>query len=160
MNQLGLAYTLLLSLGVLQLYLTVNRWQDLSQVAAGVEATLEQRPLVLWRPDETTLAWSDIYLKDKPRRIFFPDETLAERGVEPLLDYLRTTPQARVLSLAPRNPWPLATWIEFIRGGSVQQESQELPDFAPFRGRTDFHVDYLYEAPGGRRYVLLSHRAP
>jgi 4-amino-4-deoxy-L-arabinose transferase-like glycosyltransferase len=159
MNRLALIYAVMLSLGVLPLYLTFNRWQDLSEVATRVEAASAHRPLVLWQPDETTLAWADLYLKDRPQRIFLPDEAPINGALESLLSYLKKTPQAEVLALAPRHSWRWATWITYLRAGSIGPGPHDLSDFAPFAGRGDFHSEYLYEAPGGRRYVLLSHRA-
>lgn len=159
LNRLGLAYALLLSLGVLPLYATVNRWQDLSEVAAGTEAARSRGPLVLWRPDETTLAWVDLYLKTKPQRVFYGDQA-PSAGFEPLLSYLQTTPQAQVLALADKKRWTLSRWMQFLRTDVTQPAASASTDLGPFAGRTDFSVDYSYEAPGGRRYVLMSHRSP
>lgn len=160
LNRLGLAYALLLSVGVLHLYVTANRWQDLSEVAAGTEAARSRGPLVLWRPDETTLAWVDLYLKKKPQQIFYGDQASATASLEPLLSYLETTPQAQVLALAEKKRWPLSRWIQFLRTGVTQPSSNASNDGGLFAGRTDFNIDYSYEAPGGRRYVLMSHRSP
>lgn len=37
------------------------------------------------------------------------------------------------------------------------EPSLSYPETAP-RGRGDLHIEYLYEAPRGRRYALLSQR--
>lgn len=158
LTRLGLAYAALLSIGVWPLYRTFNSWQDLSEVAAGTQAALSHRPFVLWRPDETTLAWTDLYLKEKPQRIFFPDDTPMNDGLAPLLAYLQKNPQAEVLILADKRRWPLSRWVKYLRTGTNPSATNGLPDFAAFADRQDFQLDYSYEAPGGRRYVLLHRR--
>jgi 4-amino-4-deoxy-L-arabinose transferase len=157
LQRLGLAYAVLLSLGVLSISLTVNRWQDLSAVATLVDPARNHHPLVLWRPDETTLAWADMYLREKPRHTFYADGDI-DAEARQLAKYLGTAPDAGVLVLAPSHHWRVATWLDYLRRGAVIQSPADLSGIDPLLQRFGMHSADLIELPGGRRYALLKYR--
>lgn len=155
LRRLGQCYALVLSAGVMQLYLSVSQWQDLSKVADGVRSALGSRELVLWAPDETTVAWVDLFHSGPPARIFFADELPTPRDPAALLDYLQSHSNSAVLFLDSKHAWSRAEWQAFLRSGRTGPRPAGL-DFIPSGVRQRLHVDYVSEAPGGRRYVLMS----
>ena len=156
LHRLGLAYALVLSIGLLQIFVTVNRWEDLASVAASIETAVQRQPLVLWHPDETTVAWTDLYFSQKPQRIWYLDEAGTRDDGATLAAYLDTRPGTHVLALAPQDRWGLSTWIKYLRNGSFAPTSADSPAFARFMRQTRLRVDKRLEQPGGRAYLLLS----
>ncbi|HEX9138746.1 MAG TPA: glycosyltransferase family 39 protein [Steroidobacteraceae bacterium] len=61
-SRLCVAFLLLLSLGTLAPVKVLNFAQDLSRIAWIVQQSPGRGPVVLWHPDETTLAWAQLYL--------------------------------------------------------------------------------------------------
>src|SRR6185369_2116131 len=62
------------------LFPVLNRSQDLARIAAVLEESSAGRPLVLWLPDETTLAMSDLYMRKPVCSILFDHGTEADRA--------------------------------------------------------------------------------
>lgn len=159
LRRLGLTYALVLSLGALSLFFAFNRLQDLSRFATGTDTALAHRPLVLWHPDETTLAWVTLYLRAKPQRVFYGDDTDPGDELAALAAYIESQPDARVLALAPRKRWHLATWMRYLRSGMIPQTRPSSPDFDLLLSKANLGIEYQIEQPGGRRYVLLGYPA-
>jgi len=82
----------------LSLFPLLNRSQDLERIAAFIEGASGGRPLVLWLPDETTLAMSDLYLR-KPACSILLDVETEEQRVRHLAHCLQEFPDAAVVGL-------------------------------------------------------------
>lgn len=82
----------------LALFPLLNRSQDLARIAAFIDEVSGGRPLVLWLPDETTLAMSDLYLRKPVCTILFNTET-AEQRVRHLARCLQEFPDAAIVGM-------------------------------------------------------------
>jgi 4-amino-4-deoxy-L-arabinose transferase-like glycosyltransferase len=119
----------------------LNPWVDLEATAQEVRAAVGDRPLRLYRPDETTVAMADLYL----------DHATAlghdERPADPNVRYLWLVPD--------HYRWKPAQWLRRLgyRQESVAVVSPPVvaPDDLP-RAR----VEALIERAGGRRYAVLA----
>jgi hypothetical protein len=111
------------------LFPLLNRAQDLSPVAAAARTVSGVDPLVLWQPDETTIATLDFYASLTPP-IVTSDEQLAER--------LAATPDLRVLT-------------EVTPGRGKERRPAELA--RAFGLTVERRIDL--PAPGGRSYAIL-----
>ena len=80
------------------LFPVLNRSQDLARIAAVLEESSAGRPLVLWLPDETTLAMSDLYMRKPVCSILFDHGTEADRA-RLLSDCLKRFPRAAIVAV-------------------------------------------------------------
>jgi 4-amino-4-deoxy-L-arabinose transferase-like glycosyltransferase len=111
------------------LFPLLNRAQDLSPVAVAARSAAQGAPLVLWQPDETTIATLDFYASLTPP-IVTSDEQLAAR--------LAAAPDLRVLTEVTPGRGKERRPAELARAfGLVVERRIELP------------------APGGRSYAIL-----
>lgn len=129
----------------------MDRWQDLSTVVQAVERDLGSRRLVLYRPDETTLAIIDRFTHgsrnatsantvDDAKRVFDNDGETAAMLVL-LRGHASGTLEQRLRSWGVRLP--------------RTPSSPELEELATTLG---LRPEYVYEVPMGRRYALLGRR--
>ncbi len=94
----------------------IDRWQNLSPTVARVAAVAENRPLVLWQPDETIIANLD-YLADlRPPRIESQAELLALAAREPRLVVFARFEEATVETDFNSLGFVLSERLEIVRG--------------------------------------------
>ena len=124
----------------------MNRVQDLRLFAYRVAWNAGADPLLLWNPDETTLAWAQLYLPAGRWR------SLASTGAS--VD-LTATPanamaKALVVSLVPGS-WSREQWLEYLRGDPLTYTAGANE---PFLSAAGFSEIGRVERPGGRGYFL------
>jgi 4-amino-4-deoxy-L-arabinose transferase-like glycosyltransferase len=146
LQQLAIAWCLLLSIGLLCLGSAMNRVQDLRLFAYRVAWNAGADPLLLWNPDETTLAWAQLYLPAGRWR------SLASTGAS--VD-LTATPanamaKALVVSLVPGS-WSREQWLEYLRGDPLTYTAGANE---PLLSAAGFSEIGRVERPGGRGYFL------
>ncbi len=149
-RQFALAWSLLFSIGVLCLWGAMNRAQDLESLARRVAFNAGADPLLLWRPDETTLAWAQLYL---PPGSWHALEAVGAAAPANLAQQLHDAPaKALIVSLAPGR-WSQQQWLAYLRGeaglaGPVAAANEPLLRDAGYAVRTQVM------RPGGRGYFL------
>jgi 4-amino-4-deoxy-L-arabinose transferase-like glycosyltransferase len=146
------AYATALCLTALLVFPVVDRWQNLSALAAVIRSDTGSAPLGLLDPDETTIAVLDDHLRT-------PFDILSTQGSSPervVSDWFAGHgSDARVLVLLPGHArGELTEWLERVRpvappGDGVAGALVSAGAAQPVRS---------YELPEGRRYALL--RAP
>lgn len=161
MNILGLAasWSLLLSLGTASLVAAANRVQNLPALASRVAQLAGSRPLLLWNPDETTLAWAQLYLSRGSWRAI--DAADAAASAE-LAGQLRAAPDTVVLSLVPGHGWSRVQWREYLSGHQATAQLTLLPP-AQLPGQqalvaAGLRASRRIERPGGRGYFFWGSR--
>ncbi len=152
LQQFALAWCLLLSLGLLSLGSAVNRAQDLESLANRVAWNAGTDPLLLWNPDETTLAWAQLYLPAGSWRSIAAAGANADNGA--------TSPpeHALVVSLAPGS-WSREQWLAYLRGDRDNPVASDAVAAnavgnEPLLSAAGFSVRARVERPGGRGYFL------
>jgi 4-amino-4-deoxy-L-arabinose transferase-like glycosyltransferase len=146
------AFALLLALGTLAPLRVFDRSQDLVHVARAVSSATAGAPLLLWRPDETTLAWAQLYLP--------PATWRALRNEQPDADAeLRAAVHAdtalEVLVQVPAPSWKVHDWQAYLRDGSMLTPAPSAIALAPALQAAGLKARAVIERPGGRRYLLL-----
>ena len=120
----------------------MNRAQDLESLAQRAAWSAGADPLVLWNPDETTLAWAQLYLPVGSWR------SIAATGVASL------PANALVASLAPGS-WSREQWLEYLRGEhATTSPAVALGANEPLLSTAGFAAIGRIERPGGRGYFL------
>jgi hypothetical protein len=146
---------------LLALALTVfpllNRMQDLERIAAFINYKSGGRPLILWLPDETTLAMSDLYLRKPACSILFNAES-KERRDRHLAECLREFPDAAVVGTThcPASECDLTTGI-LTPVDPLQRRQLEFQDATLTQAGVK-SIEAIVR-PGGRAY-LVGFRAP
>jgi 4-amino-4-deoxy-L-arabinose transferase-like glycosyltransferase len=133
----------------------LNRWQDLVEVADHIEKIAAGRPLILWLPDETTLAMSDLYMRPPSCVVRSDDENRAHRQDE-LDSCLRRYPDAVVVGMQ------FCTDCKIMRSllsAADPLQPRRVPLTDPDLLAAGFHPDLGVIRPGGRTY-LVSIRGP
>jgi hypothetical protein len=153
-RQFALAWSLLFSIGVLCLWGAMNRAQDLEALARRVAFSAGSDPLLLWRPDETTLAWAQLYLPPGSWRALDEAGTAARAG---LAQPLRAAPaNAVIVSLAPGS-WSRQQWRAYLRGDAPLAPFAAGRDPAanePLLSEAGYAARTQVARPGGRGYFL------
>ena len=145
-----LAYCSLLVGPASQVYVEVDRWQDLAAVGAAVRADLGDRELVLFAPDETTRAWVDMYTDTAPLRIPGPIDAAA---LDRLKGSLAGAPTSLVLlQLEGRS---LTAPVRALAARVHLDLAVPAPDPA-WISAMGLVVSRRYALPNGRRYALLA----
>jgi 4-amino-4-deoxy-L-arabinose transferase-like glycosyltransferase len=132
----------------LALYPLFNRSQDLARMASFVDEASGERPLVLWLPDETTLAMSDLYLR-KP--------TCAAWQSGQLSNCLERYPRAAVLALGDCPEAECGSVLDFIRRQDLMQRRSFGFHDAALSAAGVVFVDGIVRA-GGRAYLVGLHQ--
>lgn len=150
------AFALLLALGALAPLRVFDRTQDLQQVARAVSIGSAGAPLLLWHPDETTLAWAQLYLPAAQWRALRSEEpdTSAQ-----LAGALKGDAALEVLVQVPAPTWKAGDWLSYLRAGSMPTVLPRALAIEPALQSESLRAIALIERPGGRRYLLLR-RAP
>ncbi|MBS0388525.1 MAG: hypothetical protein JSR15_08585 [Proteobacteria bacterium] len=148
LQQFAIAWCLLLSLGLLCAGRAVNRTQDLQSLAQRVAWQAGTDPLLLWNPDETTLAWAQLYLPAGSWGSLESADTHAI-AAQPARNPL-------VVSLAPGS-WSREQWLDFLRG--ERRSATNAPTVAnePRLSAAGFAAVGHVERAGGRGYILWRH---
>ncbi len=161
-QQFALAWSLLFSIGVLCLWGAMNRVQDLDAVARRVAANAGPDPLLLWSPDETTLAWAQLYL---PPRSWRTLNTVGVATPAAVAQELRGAPaNAVIVSQAP-GKWSRQQWLAFLHGdarlvGAAGGDPATVATVAaaamnePLLSEGGYTVRTQVVRPGGRSYFL------
>jgi 4-amino-4-deoxy-L-arabinose transferase-like glycosyltransferase len=154
--RLAASWCLLLSLGALALLGAVDRTQDLAALAKRVTHGAGAAPLLLWDPDETTLAWAQLYVP--AGRWSAIDATHADAAGR-LAWQLRAAPDTVVVSLVRGKGWSPVRWREYLRPRSIASVSVSMipPSLAarePLLAAARLSITARVERPGGRGYLL------
>lgn len=128
----------------LALYPLFNRSQDLERMAGFIESASGGRPLILWLPDETTLAMSDLYLR-KPACVVLQRQELSS--------CLDQYPRAAVVALGDCPPAECGGVIDFIRRPDLMQTHRVRFHDTVLDAAGIVFVDGLVRA-GGRAYLV------
>jgi hypothetical protein len=156
LQQFALAWSLLFSIGVLCLWGAMNRVQDLEAVARRVASNAGPDPLLLWSPDETTLAWAQLYLPPGSWHTLNALGAAAPAAVAQQLNSVAAN--AVILSLAPGR-WSREQWLAYLRGderpaGSAAAAVATAAVNEPLLSDAGYAVRAQVTRPGGRGYIL------
>jgi 4-amino-4-deoxy-L-arabinose transferase-like glycosyltransferase len=158
-QQFALAWSLLFSIGVLCLWGAMNRVQDLESLARRVAFNAGPDPLLLWSPDETTLAWAQLYL---PPGSWHTLDEVGTATPAAVAQELRSAPaRAVILSLAP-GTWSRQQWLAFLRGDERPAQAAATAAAAanePALRDAGYSVRTQVTRPGGRGYFLWRRNA-
>ena len=136
-----LAALIAISLALFPLF---NKSQDLERMAGFIESASEGRPLILWLPDETTLAMSDLYLRQPVCAAWQPQR---------LSNCLEQYPRAAVVALGDCPPSECGSVLDFIRRQDPMQRRRIQSHDAALAAAGVVFVDGLVRA-GGRAYLV------
>jgi 4-amino-4-deoxy-L-arabinose transferase-like glycosyltransferase len=150
------AFALLLALGTLAPLRVFDRSQDLLHVARAVSLASAGAPLLLWRPDETTLAWAQLYLPPAQWRALRNDQPDADSQ---LAQAVRADTAVEVLVQVPAPSWKIQDWRAYLRDGSMPTPPPSAIAIAPALQAAGLTARAVIERPGGRRYLLLRRAA-
>jgi len=150
------AFALLLALGPLAPLRVFDHGQDFAPLARSVGLASEGAPLLLWHPDETTLAWAQLYLP--------PAQWRALRSEQPdtatqLDEAVASDAALEVLVQVPAPAWKFHEWQRFLRDGSVAAPAPGAIAIEPALEAAHLLGVAVIERPGGRRYLLLRRSA-
>ncbi len=149
--QFAIAWCLLLSLGVLGLFGAMNHTQDIDALAARVAQAAGPAPLLLWSPDETTLAWAQL---DLPAGSWSAIDGTDPAASATLARRLRAAPDTVVASMAAGR-WTRAAWLAYLRGEvSVDGARAASTGSEPLLGAAGLSARARVGRPGGRGYLL------
>jgi len=152
LTRLAAAWCLLLSLGALSLFAAVNRTQDVEALAVRVAQAAGPGPLLLWNPDETTLAWAQLYLPAERWSAL----DAADAGAAALLhERVRNAPRTTVVSLVAGRGWSKPEWLDYLRGRALAAEiAIPVQPAQPLLTAAGLVRRAQVVRPGGRGYLL------
>ena len=149
--QLAAAWGLLLSLGVLCLFGAMNRTQDIDTLAARVTRAAGPAPLLLWSPDETTLAWAQLEL---PAGSWHAIDGMDATAPTSLAEQMHAMPATVIISMVPGS-WPRGAWLAYLRGELGADDALAAkPVNEPMLSAAGLRVRAQVGRPGGRGYFL------
>ena len=157
--RLAASWSLLLSLGTFGILAAVNRAQDTGALAARVAQTAAPGPLLLWNPDETTLAWAQLYL---PAGSWSAVDAGNASATAQLAQQLQAAPATVVVSMIPGRGWSWEKWRAYLRPHADTASLSMIPASLAARERAlagaGLSVTTRIERPGGRGYLLWRRR--
>jgi len=157
--RLAASWSLLLSLGTFGILAAVNRTQDTGALAARVAQTAAPGPMLLWNPDETTLAWAQLYL---PAASWSAVDAGSASANAQLAQRLQAAPATVVVSLIPGRGWSWEKWRAYLRPHTETASLSMIPPSLAAREHTlaaaGLSVTTRIERPGGRGYLLWRRR--
>ena len=157
--RLAASWSLLLSLGTFGILAAVNRTQDTGALAARVAQTAAPGPLLLWNPDETTLAWAQLYLPAASWSVL--DAGSASANAQ-LAQRLQAAPATVVVSMIPGRGWSWEKWRAYLRPHTETASLSMIPPSLAARehalAAAGLSVTTRIERPGGRGYLLWRRR--
>lgn len=125
-----------------------DRLHDLPSIARAAAGDLGDRKLVLYRPDETTLAFVDMTLGSEH------GTPIAVRDEKALRELLAREPDTRaLLLLRDRAQGPMREWVQG-HGIRLREKKSATATVAALCA-SGFSVENSYALPDGRRYALL-----
>ena len=151
-TRLAAAWCLLFSLGALSLFAALDRSQDIEGLAARVTQAAGPEPLLLWNPDETTIAWAQLYL---PAARWTAIDA-ADTGAAALLqERLQRAPRTMIVSMIGGKGWSTAQWLAYLQGRATVAEltGPQAPS-EPTLSAAGLVSSNQVERPGGRGYLL------
>jgi len=109
-------------------------------------------PLLLWHPDETTLAWAQLYLPRAQWRALRSNQpdTATQLGNALLADAA-----LEVLVQVPARAWQVHDWLAYLHDGSMPTPAPNAIEIEPALQAAHLSGIAVIERPGGRRYLLL-----
>jgi len=157
--RLAASWSLLLSLGTFGILAAVNRTQDTGALAARVAQSAAPGPLLLWNPDETTLAWAQLYL---PADSWSTVGAGSAPATEQLAQQLQAAPATVVVSMIPGRGWSWEKWRAYLRPHATTESLSMIPPSLFARehvlAAAGLSVTTRIERPGGRGYLLWRRR--
>jgi hypothetical protein len=154
-QRLAVSWSALLALGTVSLIGAANSIQNLPALASQVAQVAGSKPLLLWAPDETTLAWAQLYLHSGSWSAIDGADGPAEAE---LAGRLHAAPDTVVVSLIPGHSWSWAQWREYLRGHGAMTDTSQWPIAPippqPALSAAGWEVSTRIERPGGRGYFL------
>jgi hypothetical protein len=158
--RLAASWSLLLSLGTFGILAAVNRTQDTGALAARVAQSAAPGPLLLWNPDETTLAWAQLYL---PAESWSALNAGNASSTAQLAQRLQAAPATVVVSMIPGRGWSWEKWRAYLRPHATTESLSMIPPSLAARehalAAAGLSVTTRIERPGGRGYLLWRRRA-
>lgn len=137
------------------LFPLLNRSQDLARIAAFLEQSSAGRPLVLWLPDETTLAMSDLYMR-KPACTILSDRGTDADHARQLVECLQRYPRAAVVAQESCPTTECGSQLTLVRGEDLMQRRRLAFHDAALKSAGVNPVDGIVRL-GGRAYVVGYH---
>jgi 4-amino-4-deoxy-L-arabinose transferase-like glycosyltransferase len=131
----------------------LNRWQDLVGIADHIEKIAAGRPLILWLPDETTLAMSDLYMRPPSCVVRSDDDNRAHRK-DQLDSCLRRYPDAAVVEMQFCNDCKVTRSL-LTAADPLQPRRMPLTDPALLAAGLRPALGLV--RPGGRTYLVSFH---
>ncbi len=154
-HRLALSWSVLLSLGTFSLIAAANSIQDLPTLASRVAQAAGPQPLLLWAPDETTLAWAQLYLPSGSWSAMDGADATADAE---LAVRLHAAPGTVILSLIPGRAWSWSRWRVYLRGQEAMRGTPQFPIAhippQPALSAAGWAVSERIERAGGRGYFL------
>lgn len=132
-------------------YAQINRWQDLSVLGARIRTDLDNAPLALLAPDETTRAFVDLYVSsraaaDHGSGTAQPDAATLQR----LLQDGRGT--AVLVQVDGRS---YSSGIQRLSRALGRREPRSVHQELAWAEAAGFRPAHVYALPNGRRYALF-----
>lgn len=137
-----------------QVYARVDTWQDLASIARAIERDAVGKPLILFAPDETTRAITDMYARASVDLIPGPIDAAS---IDRLRAAAGATPQSLVVVQLPGRVGGLAQRLRDRFGPrrpSPAPQSDRQPEL-PWLHPAGLRMAHSYGLPNGRRYALL-----
>jgi hypothetical protein len=150
--RLAATWCLLFSLGVLSLIAAMNRTQDIEGLARRVARAAGSGPLLLWNPDETTVAWAQLYL---PAERWQALDAGGADAVAQLEQQLDRAPRMTIVSLILGPGWTRAQWLDHLQGrATATRPAAPAQSAEPTLSAAGLVSIAQLERPGGRGYRL------
>jgi hypothetical protein len=115
--------------------------------------------LLLWNPDETTLAWAQLYL---PAGSWSALDAGKDDSAAQLAQRLQAAPATVVISMIPGRGWSWEKWRAYLRPHATTESLSIIPPSLSARehalAAAGLSVTTRIERPGGRGYLLWRHR--
>ena len=152
LGALLLGYCVLLAAPASQLFRQVDAWQNLASVGRAIEADSAGRPLILFAPDETTRALTDLYARTAVRIVQGPIDPVS---VERLQGEMAHEPGAfAVVQLPGRSVSPAMERLAGRLGLKIDGMRDSAGEPA-WISASQLRMAPRYALPNGRRYALL-----
>jgi hypothetical protein len=130
----------------------MNRTQDIEGLATRVAQAAGPGPLLFWNPDETTLAWAQLYLPPERWTALAAEDSGAAVHLE---QTLRSAPPTTIVSLIAGPGWSRREWLEYLQGHATAAAlAAPMQSAEPTLSVAALVKIAQLERPGGRGYWL------
>src|ERR1700688_1205823 len=151
-TRLAVAWCLLFSLAVLGLIAAMNRTQDIDGLAMRVAQAAGPGPLLLWNPDETTLAWAQLSL---PAERWTALDAADAGSPAQLEQRFHSAPGTTIVSLIMGRGWAGEQWLAYLQGrATATEQGTPVQSAEPALAAAGLVTIAQVERPGGRGYLL------